>query len=1111
MKLTILLLFSIMMQAGAVSFAQKISLSQRNAPLARIFDQISDQTGFDFLVSADMLKEAKPVTINVNKVELHLVLQQIFEKQPFQYTVDNRAIVISRKEKSAFQKIADFLTPPIRVNGTVYDGLTPLAGVSVMVKGSHKGTVTSVNGEFSLGELNEADVLVFRYIGYEDQELAVSDAKGERTVVKLQISQKKLDEVQVLGYGQKVSERISTSSIAKVTADDIARQPVTNVLQALSGRVPGVLITENSGTPGGGINVQIRANGSITAGTNPLYIIDGVPFLSEPVYTAGGNTGTNLKPSFGNSPLNAINPSDIESLQILKDADATAIYGSRGANGVVLITTKKGKAGDTKMDVNVSGGVSSVASLHGISNLTLDQYLTIRRAAYANSGATPTASLAPDLLTWSQTESTDFQNTFFGKTARFQDASASFSGGSAQMSFLLSGNYHHETTVIPGDYDYTRGAVHFNVEHSSLNRKFTATVSATMTFDKNSNVAKFGTTSDLANNAFTLAPNFPLYDASGQNLYWFNLNTFALYFENPLKYLYQNYTAKTNNLIGNINLKYTPVQGLNIRLNSGYNKYLTDAQNLVYSASLNPASGSKPYAYFQQNYTETWNLEPQMDYTRKISRGTLNLLAGATLQQTRYVQPFYTAASQYSSDALLTSTLGAGTIYTANFSSDYNYSSFFGRLNYNWLDKYILNVNYRRDGSSKFGSNNRFGDFASVGGAWIFTEEPFLKDKQTLLSYGKLRGSYGTSGNDQIGNYQYLDTYSATFYGYNGTAGLIPSKIANPNLKWEVNRKLELALDLGFLKDRILLSSSFFLNRTGNPLVTYPLSTVTGFASYYANMPATIEQRGAEFSLTTQNFRNSTFKWNTVLNLTLAKNKLVSFDNIANSPYLNTLVVGESLNTIYGYQYTGVSAATSLPSFRDVNNNGTTSLQTEQGIAQNGQGDWVKIGNTIPHLYGSISNSFEYKGFQLDILMQLVGHYKKWGVGYSGYSGTAPPGYTPVNTYSGIWDLFQETNGQIATRTFGINTDGTAYSSYDKYALSDAVVSDGAFMRLKNVSLSYRFPKAWSSRLKMSSAQVFLQGQNLLTVSGYAGYDPETAATNIPPLRTIVAGARFSF
>ncbi|MNJ98388.1 TonB-dependent Receptor Plug Domain protein [compost metagenome] len=1113
MKLTILILLVSLLSVSAKTFSQ-INLREKNIPLEQILKKVRKQTGYTFIYESNLLKKGSLVSVNLTDVSLDEALKAIFKNQPLTYKMVDKNVIVQNSESTFIDKVTDLFKLQISIKGMVTGEGHPLAGVTVSVKGSTRSTVTNLKGEFTLNNLNEDDVLIFRYIGYINQELPLKDRKSANLSIALQPSNTKLDEIQVVGYGQATSQRLSTGSIAKISAAEIEKQPVTNVLQALSGQVPGLLISQSSGSPGSGVAVQIRAatslpavvSGVATTGTSPLYIIDGVPFLSEPVYSAGGNTVGYLKPSYGNSPLNAINPSDIENIEILKDADATSIYGSRGGNGVVLITTKKGKPGKTKLDVNLSKGISSISNLHRVKNMTLEQYLEVRRAAFANSGVVPTTTNAPDLTIWDTNTSTDFEKVLMGKTAQTTDASTSFSGGSTQTNFLLSGTYHKETTVIPGDYSYDRGAIHLAVEHNSLDRKFTAKITSMLVLDKNNNVSRLGQTTDLAYIAFTQAPNFPLYDETGQNLYWINQS--ALSYQNPLKFLYQPYEAKNNNLIGSINLKYSPVEGLNIRLNSSYNKLVADARNLNLSKSISPFTTTLPSAAFQQNTATTWNVEPMADYTTKIGQGTLNILGGATFQSNQYDQPFYIIGTNYTSDALVNSISNAGTVRTYNFDSDYKYQSVFGRLNYNWHNKYIANLNYRYDGSSKFGNNNRFGSFGSAALAWIFTEENWIKDKIAFLSYGKLRSSYGITGNDQIPNYLYLDTYSTSNYTYGGISGLNPTKLANPDLKWEVNKKLEVAMDLGFFKDRILVTGAYYVNNTDNPLVSSPVTGVTGFTSMYANMPARIQQKGLEFTLTTQNFKSKSFSWTTNFNISFNKSTLVSFPTIANTAYINYMVVGKEMSTIYARKYTGLSAQDGLPTFLDANNNGSTSLN-ESGLADNGLGDYVAIGKTNPDFFGGMNNSLSYKGFQLDFLFQFTGKSTKYNIDY--YTGIAPPGYNPINMSSYAYELFKATDGKIATRTAGINIDGTPYNSYYKYTQSDAMVSNGAYLRLKNVALSYNFKNDWIKALHLGSAQVFLQGQNLLTFTNFKGYDPESPASNIPPLTTFVAGLKFSF
>jgi TonB-linked SusC/RagA family outer membrane protein len=1094
MKLTAWLLLITCLQVYSKSNAQ-ITLTMKKATLEEVLQQIRQQSGYNMVYDVSMVRQkSHEVNIKLVNIPVTSALEQVLADQPLTFNLaGGNSIYIVERALMAPQDST--------VRGIVTgNDLVPLPGATIKIKNTKLGTSTDVQGAFSFKSIPSEAVLEVSFIGYET---LLQTYNGQNFLnIHLKPATSKLDEVQVMGYGT-TTQRFSTGSISTISSKEIAQQPVTNPLQALSGRLPGILITEQSGTPGAGISVQIRGIGSLLSGTAPLYIIDGAPFTSEAVYTAGGNTNGYLQPSFGSSPLNNINPADIESIDVLKDADATAIYGSRGSNGVVLITTKRGKPGKTNVDITASTGSTRVADIHAVKPLSLQQYLEVRRTAFANSNATPTVNNAPDLKVWDTTKSTDFQKLMIGKAAITHDANISFSGGSQQTNFLLSGTYHRETAVIPGDYNYQRGAIHFTAEHTSPDRKFNATISSTMSWDKNNNVDRLGYSYDLALVGLTKAPDFPLYNNNG-GLYW--MNSFSLNYDNPLGYTYAPYTMKNNNLIGNISLRYTPIKGLNIKVSSSYNKLLSNSQKLSYSKSINPYQNTLPSAYFMENVLEGWNVEPQADYTRAISRGILNVLAGTTFQSNSFNQPYYLVATNYTSDALLTSPSAAGSLRVYTFSSQYKYQSVFGRMNYKWDDKYILNANYRWDASSKFGINNRYGSFASAGAAWIFSQEAFMQSLSQVISFGKLRASYGTSGNDQISNYQYMDTYSTSYYGYNGVGAIIPSRIANPDLKWEVSKKREVGLELGFLKDRILLTGAWFLNKTNNPLVQGPLSTVTGFPTSFMNLPATLKQQGMEYSINAQPVKRKNFSWSTTFNITFADTKLASFPSIQGTSYAYTNVVGKSMSGLYGYQFMGIDPTSHLPYFLDANKNGTTSFTTETGLMANGLGDYVYFGKSNPDFFGGFSNSFRYKAFQLDVFIQFTGRNLK----KNAQSLTNVPGYNPVNMTQSTYRLFKETNGKIATRTFSYS-ENTPYLSAIKYGLSDAVYSNAAYARLKNVSLVYNFDSKWVSKVKLTAAQIYVRAQNLLTLTHFDGYDPETGAAGIPPLRTITGGFKLTF
>jgi len=1098
MRVTTFLLLAVMMQVSATTLAQQVTINQKNAKLTDLFRSIRAQTGYDFVYDQDLISKSLPVSINVSNAALSEVLKHCLANQALVYTIENKTVII--KEKGFLDKVKNYFDN-ITVNGIVVDeNGQPMPGVSIKLKGTTRSTTSSNNGKFYIAANDEYPVLVLTYVGYKTIEVIATPSLK----VTMNPDPAKLDEVQVIGYGT-TTRRLNTGSQVGITAKEIEDQPVTNVLQALAGRMAGVTITQSNGLPGAGISVQIRGVNSIGENSikpnRPLYIIDGVPFLSEPInsatYSVTAASNGRLPSAEGvTSPMNSINPSDIESIEVLKDADATSIYGSRAANGVVLITTKRGKPGKAKFNVNASSGVSEVS--HFVEMVGTQQYLALRAKAFANNTtnpAAPSVTSAPDLLVWDQNGYTDFQRLFMGSTAKTNDVNASLSGGDSQTNFYLSGTYHKEGNVFPGDQGYQRGGGKFTLNHSSLDQRFALAFSAMYSTDKN-NIAS----TDLATWAYILPPNFPLYKADG-SLNWDG------FVSNPLGYLNQSNDNRTSNLSTNLNLKYTLLKGLDLKTNVGYSK--TDMTQVTTRplSSLNPSlfsgytAGTASYVY---NFTNNYIIEPQVTYTSKIWKGTLNALAGGTYQYKQSKMPYSTSASGFTSDDFLKTVTAASVVNTTSGSVDYKYASLFGRVNYNLQDKYIVNVNFRRDGSSRFGPNNKFGNFGSVGAAWIFSEEKPLKDKFSWFSFGKLRGSYGIVGSDEIDNYGYLDTYAASTYVYGGSTGLNPTRLPNLDYKWEETKKLDVGLDLAFVKDRLSLSAGYYRNRTNSQLVNLTVSPQTGFPGYQSNLPATVQNSGWELSLNSTNIKDKNFSWTSSFNISQNRNKLLSFPNIEKSSYYTTYVVGNPINSYYLYQYTGIDPVTNLPSFTDFNGSGTINA----GFASTGRGDRYYAGTSYPKYYGGLTNTLNYKSLTLDVTFQFVKQMGRSLLASSNY----PPGYFS-NAAASVVNEYLALGSQdylVSAGTRGA-AGAASYSAYSSYTASDASLVDASFIRLKNVNLSYTLPAKWLGKTGGQSIRVYTQAQNLFTITRYKGFDPESQGIATPPLRTITGGLQFTF
>ncbi|NRT12213.1 SusC/RagA family TonB-linked outer membrane protein [Flavobacterium sp. 14A] len=965
-----------------------------------------------------------------------------------------------------------------QVSGTITDSNGPLPGVTVTIKGTNTAVITDFDGKYQIAASPSA-TLVYSFMGYKTVSMPINALKMIDIV--LQEDATTLQEVRVNAGYYSVKESERTGSIARITAKDIEKQPVTNVLAAMQGRMAGVSITQNTGVSGGSFDIQIRGQNSLRAdGNKPLYIIDGVPYASEAL--GSDLTGTVLPG--GISPLNSINPGDIESIEVLKDADATAIYGSRGANGVVLVTTKKGKEGKTKFTTNVSTGFGKVTRLMDLMN-TL-QYLQMRKEAFVNDGIPYGYSDYDVNGTWDQNRYTDWQKTFVGGTAEFTDLQSSVSGGSSQTQFIINGNFHKETTVFPGDSNYKKGNIHSQLSQESENKKFRLNFSMGYTAQENNQPGI-----DITQQAILLPPNAPaLYDAQG-NLNWENST-----WNNPLANLNGKYISRTNDLFVNSLLSYNILPHLIAKTSIGFTDTRFDDSRTQPSTLYDPAYevGSE-YSSIYVNTTnrKSWIIEPQISWKKEFGKGKTEVLLGSTFQQQKTLQ-LVQEANGFSSNSLLYNLSSAFNVYDLLHEEYvYKYQAFFGRVNFSWANQYILNFTARRDGSSRFGAQKQFSTFGAIGSAWLFSNTNFIKDNLPFLSFGKLRASYGTTGNDQIGDYQFLDTYGSSGNNYGGVVGLEPIRLFNPNFGWETNKKLEFALETGFIQDRIFLTAGWYNNQSSNQLVGIPLPATTGFNSLQANLDATVQNRGIELTLRTINFQKQSFIWTSSFNLTISRNKLLSFPNLKGSTYENQFVIGKPLNIKKVYHYTGIDPATGIYQFEDFNNDGSlTAAEDKQSIR-----------DLNPKYFGGFQNTITYKNWQLDFLFQGVKQ-----LNYSGSYTTGIPG-TMINQPATVVDHWQNSGDSALYQQYTTGVNGVAVSAFYNFYSSDAMIVDASYIRLKNLSLSYTVPQQW---IKGINCRFVFQGQNLLTITSYRGADPESRfSSSLPPLKVFTTGIQLTF
>lgn len=1070
MRLTTVLFLATLLQVSAASFGQRITINEHKASFEKVLKAIRNQSGYDVLMDRNIYKNTAPISINIKEATIDEAMKSVLAGLPLSYSIDGKIVVIEKKDPSFLDKVIDRFAN-IDVHGRIVDekGL-PIPGATITVKGTGRNAFSSSSGYFTLTGIDQKSVLVISYVGYQSRELSAAPDLGNIT---LTIADSKLDEVMVIGYGT-TTRRLSTGSTGKVSGDELTRQPVSNPIVAMEGRVSGLFITQTAGYAGANASVTIRGRNSINplpGSSSPLYIVDGIPFGSTPVERSIGG----FEVSLDFSPLNTINPADIESIDVLKDADATAIYGSRGANGVILITTKKGRAGLTNITVDFSQGFGEAGNL--IEMLGTKEYLDIRRQAFANDKITPTAANAPDLMTWDQNAYTKFPELLIGNTSHQTNAGVSISGGNEYTQFTLGGTYRRESTVYYSKSDDKAAQFRLSVQHKSMNSRFATSASVSYHADNNT-IPSYNL--NLTN--YGLPPNYPLYNADG-SLY------FGPGYTNPLAAFNKSTNLKSANLNATASMRYTILPGLDIKANGGYN--LIDVKGMIVSpaSANNPANNFSPQVTLNNNYIRTYIAEPQLTYQMSAGKNKLNLIAGGTWQQTETVQPYWILGTF--TNIQLVNSLGATTILAKSSDyADFRYSSVFGRAEYSWDDKYLVSANIRRDGSSKFGTNNQFGNFGSAALGWIFSKENFVAENLPWLSFGKLRASYGTVGNDKITDYNYQSNYRAG-PTYGPLITLNPSRIANPHLKWEQTKKLDIALDLGFLKDRILFTATYYRNRTSDLLGDVPLSGQTGFSSYTANFDATVQNQGAEFELNTVNMGKGTFRWTSSFNLTIPENKLVSFPGLSASTYNNQYVIGESLNLRTVFQSAGI--VDGIATVVDVNGDGVI----YSGINANGKGDYIVYGNNDPKYYGGLNNTFTYRGFQLDVFLQ-------------GVNRTATRGDLNFGTYPGTGYNLPKSMVNTGLK-YSSNTSTAAGSKYFYFTNSDSAVESAAFVRLRNVSLAYTFPVAFSKKIGMSSFQLYARGQNLLTFTSYKGLDPETLSTQVPPLKMFTLGLRTTF
>jgi TonB-linked SusC/RagA family outer membrane protein len=1067
-------------------FTQNLSLSFKKASLEKVFREIEKKVPQRFVYTRDMMDQSKPVTINAKNLPLRSVLDLVFSDQPLVYQLEDQFIKVKYKDAVSSPPVLDF-----DITGRVLsENFEPVPGATVTARAAQKTVLADEAGNFTIHGLLPNEVLVISSIGYLSKTINLT---GPAVLeIRLAVSVKALDETIVMAYGT-TTRRLNTGNIGRLSAQQIAEQPVANPLAALEGRIPGLVVTSTTGLPGSQFKLELRGKTSVGSvspifpvSNDPLIIVDGIPY---PANNATVNRITSALGtadlSGGLSPLASLNPGDIESIEVLKDADATSIYGSRGANGVIPISTKKGKAGKTNFTFDAWSGISTIT--RSVPMLNTSQYIQMRKEGFQNDNIIATPANAPDLMIYDTARYTNYVDYFIGGKAHSSNLQGSLSGGNATTQFLIGSSFHKETTVYPGSYGDTKSTTHFSITNTA-NQKFSITLTGTYGWDDNKLPALDFTS------ATRIAPNTPaFYDSTG-NIVW---EYKSFHFGNPMGSLLKQYTSITKNLLSSANIRYSILPSLQFKTSLGYNFLNVNEKRLDPLASEDPFFGTTAAtSQIGVSQYDSWIIEPQLLYNKTLAKTKWQGLVGGTLQSTEN-ESMLTVGTGFTSDDLLNSISAAQVQTVSNFKKEYRYEALFGRLTYNWNDRYLFNLNARRDGSSRFGEGKRFANFGSIGAAWIFSKEKWFRQIK-FLDHAKLRASYGTSGNDKIQDYQYLDKWRVlSGTSYTGVVGLTPSQLYNPDYHWERNRKKEIALEAEMFQHRLLFSLAYYDNRSDNQLIQYALPAQTGFLSVTSNFPALVENSGFEIEVNTTNVHGHHLTWNTSMNFTLPKNKLLAFPDLATSSYSKDLVIGQPLSARGGYRFIGLGS-NGVYQFQDVNADGIINSK-----------DRVKdITNLDQKFYGSFRNELSWKSLALNLFFEFR---KQQGPNYIYYA--LLPAGTMFNQPSYVLQRWSKPGDVTTTQKFTTTTGTPAYDAFNLLKDgADISYTDASYLRLKTLAFSYTLPLRWAKRLSTESIRFYLQGQNLLTLTNYKGADPETQLLlSLPPLKTFVGGIQFHF
>ncbi len=958
----------------------------------------------------------------------------------------------------------------------------PLPGVSIRAVGSNAGTQTNVNGQYSLSVSDAVRSLTFSYIGYANQTVQL----GNRTSVSvtLVVDASALSEVVVTAYGT-LRRGDFTGSQVSVKSSDIANTPILSPEQALQGRAAGVQVTQASGTPGGGMSIRVRGPSSISGSSQPLYVIDGVPI----------NTGSYTQVGAGGQVTNAlsdINPNDIESIEVLKDAAASAIYGSRAANGVIIVNTKRGANQTTKISFNSYYGTQEVNKK--IPLLTGQQYIQLLNEAVANrlgagSNYTSITGLSSDPATY---PSTDWQDVIF-ESAPIRNYELSARGGNDKTKFSVSGTVFDQDGIVIGS-GFKRYSGRINLDNQATD-KLKLTLNAGFNNSRSNRINNDNNINGVVSASVLLGSHIPVYNADGS--YGKDVVSSV---DNPVATALENtFTFNSNRLLTSGAAEYQILPSLTFKTQLSLD-YLFTKDRLFNPTTTNTGAGSSGSGSEGQNQEVNYITENILNFSKTFNDNhSLNLTGVFSYQESNF-ESLFASATGFPGNNIRRLSAGAVRVTSSSGGSSNALESYVARANYSFKNKYVLQGSVRVDGSSRFGADKRYGTFPAVSAAWRVSEEGFIKNLE-VISDLKLRGSYGIVGNQEIGNFTSLQLVGGGA-NYLQQSGLAPTQLGNPRLSWENTEAIDLGLDLGLFNNRLIFTFDAYDRKTSDLLLNKPLVGSSGFLGIQSNI-GDIQNRGLEFGLTGVVFDNKDFSWSSNFNISFNKNEVLAISgNPFAQGFASWVEVGQPLGSFRGYRTNGIfqnaAEIAAAPVHTVTSNPLTTTAPGDVRFKDlNGSGtitgdDQEIIGSGLPTFYGGFTNNLKYKNLDLSIFLQYSGGNQI----YNNTRAFAEGMNSIFGQFASVLNRWTPTNPSTTIpRAVYLDPNNNRRTS-------DRWLEDGDYLRFKNVSLGYTFSPQILSKMRVSNLKLYVAAQNLFTLTDYSGFDPEVSTfsdTNTSP------------